>query len=92
MEQVLGTRGSGKTYKLMEFAAANNYDFVCENPKAMRVKAEGYGFKDIWFVSYADFVADPGAYRNYVIDELAIFVSQAFWPQKLQGYSITTEN
>ena len=59
----------------MEFAAQNDYDFVCENPRAMKIKAEKYGFKDLWLVSYADFIAEPSAYPNFVIDELETFVS-----------------
>jgi hypothetical protein len=91
MIRIINQSGTGKTSQLMLLAKENNATFVCENPRAMRVKAQAYGLEDINFISYHDFLTsyDEG---NVVIDELELFVKSMMGDNKLIAYSLTTDN
>ena len=89
MIRIIDERCSGKTSRLMLIAKENNATFVCANPHAMEVKANAYGFSDIKFISYHDFVTsyEPG---NIVIDEIEGFIKSVIGENELVGYSLTT--
>ena len=63
MYQIIDKRGSGKTSRLMLLAKENNGILVCQNPYAMKNKAQAYGFTDLTIISYKDFFE-----RNYELD------------------------
>lgn len=56
MYRIIDGRGSGKTSRLMLLAKEHNGIVVCANPNSMREKAHRYGFTEIEFMSYADFI------------------------------------
>ena len=91
MIRIINQSGTGKTSQLMLLAKENNAIFVCENPRAMRVKAQAYGLENINFKSYHDFLTsyDEG---TVVIDELELFVESMMGDNKLIAYSLTTDN
>ena len=72
MIRIIDNRGTGKTGRLMLLAKEHNALFVCNNPDAMRVKAEAYGITGIQFVSYYDYLKSnyDTNKENVVIDEL----------------------
>ena len=91
MYRIIDERSSGKTSRLMLIAKEQDAIFVCNNPNAMKIKAEAYGIDGIKFISYIDFIHnyDPDITR-YVVDELEIFVQYIFasGPQ-LIGYTLS---
>ena len=46
MISISDARDSGKTYKLLKIAFAENAIVLCANPMAMRKKAMNYGFEE----------------------------------------------
>ena len=88
MIQVIDTRGSGKTSRLMLLVKENNGILVCANPDAMRVKAHAYGLVGFDIISYYDYA--EGKYDRHkpvFIDELEYFVRSL--GNNLSGYSLT---
>ena len=91
MYRIIDDRGTGKTSRLMLIAKENNAVFVCNNPEAMKVKANAYGIEGIKFMSYSDFTRsfDPEI-TNYVVDELEPFVKSVFSAgPELIGYTLS---
>ena len=72
MIRIIDGQSTGKTGRLMLLAKEHNALFVCDNPDAMRVKAEAYGITGIQFVSYYDYLKSnyDTNKENVVIDEL----------------------
>ena len=89
MYQIISSRGTGKTSKLMELAKADNGVFVCSNPFCMKQKAQAYGleggFDIISYVDYLDRKFDQ--HKKVYIDELEAFVKSL--GNTLSGYSLT---
>ena len=54
MYMEIGSRGNGKTERLLKFAKKNDAIVICNNPFAMKEKAREYGIPDIECVSYYD--------------------------------------
>ena len=88
MFRIIDEQGSGKTSRLMLLAKENNATFVCNNPNAMKVKAQAYGLQDINFISYHDFVTSYEE-GNFVIDEIEDFVKSIMGDNQLVAYSLT---
>lgn len=87
MIKIIGTRGSGKTTKLMEIASKEGYTLV--EPTAfmadyvrMRAKEKGY---DIKVISSNMFLWEKPGHREekYLVDELDMFLVQL----GIKGYS-----
>ena len=90
MHQIIGNRGSGKTYQLMELAKKNNGVFVCSNPTAMKEKSLAYGLTGFDIISYNDFLLnDEFDGRNYFIDEMETFLRRFVGDKNVKGYSLT---
>lgn len=79
MIRVVGTRGSGKTTRLMEIASKEGYTLV--EPSAfmadyvrMRAKETGY---DIKVISLHQFLWEKPGHREekYLVDELEMFMA-----------------
>lgn len=90
MKELIGSRGTGKTKRLLDFAHRENAVVVCRNPSAMRQKAHAYGLTGMHFAGYEDFLPDGTAFdgENMVVDELADFVSYLM-RGRLLGYTMT---
>ena len=43
MKLIYGSRGTGKTRQLLEYAAENRATVITKNARALRVKAQSYG-------------------------------------------------
>lgn len=86
---IIGNASSGKTRKLLETAKEVGAIVVCQNPDAMRVKAQYYGFYRLEFCGYDD-VKNIEAGRSVVIDELGNFFRYEY-DVDLEGFNITTE-
>ena len=77
MYRVIDKRGSGKTGRLFLIAKDTGATIVCSNPAMMQDKALRYGFKDLNFMSYADFVnfyKGRGYSQKFLIDEIELLV------------------
>ena len=77
MYRVIDKRGSGKTGRLFLIAKDTGATIVCSNPAMMQDKALRYGFKDLNFMSYADFVncyKGRGYSQKFLIDEIESLV------------------
>lgn len=48
-QQIIGSRGIGKTKALIELASKNNGIIICQNATHMREKAKAYGYN--YFIS-----------------------------------------
>lgn len=86
---IIGNSSSGKTRQLLETAKNTGAVVVCQNPEAMRVKAQNYGLYRIDFCGY-DEVRDLEAGRPVMIDELGNFFKHNY-DVSLEGFNLTTE-
>lgn len=86
---ILGRSSSGKTRELLETAKELNAIVVCQNPDAMRVKAQNYGLYRMEFCGY-DEVRDLKAGRAVVVDELGNFFKYNY-DVSLEGFNLTEE-
>lgn len=94
MYQIIDSRGSGKTSRLLLLAKENNGIIVCSNPNAMEEKAKAYGINDgIEFQSYARFINPfyPKSDKPVYIDELGNFI-QSLGRGNIQGYTLSIED
>lgn len=90
MYHVIGERGTGKTFKLMQLAQEHNGVFVCQNPQAMKQKALNYGLSGFDIISYIEFnrIFDE-IDRIYFIDEIDLFFKEI--ESQIVGYSLTLD-
>lgn len=89
MFQIIDSRSSGKTSRLMLLAKENKAIIACSNPSAMRQKAYSYSITGLEFVPYSallDGSIDPN--EKVMIDEIEQFV-QEYIDGKLIGYTLT---
>ena len=84
MYMEIGSRGNGKTERLLEFAQKNNAVVICNNPFAMKEKAREYGIQDIKCISYYDTLY---ADEKYVVDELYFYLKN----KNIIGFSYGVE-
>lgn len=97
MIRIIDDRGTGKTSQLMLLAKEHNAYFVCNNPRAMKYKAEAYGITGINFISYGEFITEyyrNGSYQHdkFVLDELEVFLNREIFPNdSLIGYTMSKE-
>ena len=88
MYQIIDTRNSGKTSRLMLLAKENNGVFVCSNPSVIKSKARAYGLTGFDIISYSDYFNHNYEYGKMVfIDELDNYVKSL--GNNLSGYSLT---
>lgn len=86
---IIGNSSSGKTRQLLETAKNTGAVVVCQNPEAMRVKAQNYGLYRMDFCGY-DEVRNLDAGRPVMIDELGNFFKHNY-DVSLEGFNLTTE-
>ena len=86
---IIGNSSSGKTRALLETAHATGSVVVCQNPDAMRVKAQNYSLFRIEFCGY-DEVKNLEAGRSIVVDELGNFFKYNY-DVSLDGFNMTNE-
>jgi hypothetical protein len=93
MYRIIDERGSGKTSRLMLIAKENNATFVCNNPDAMKYKAQAYGITGINFISYSEYLQKEYHNRGekFVIDEVEALLHRFTSPGELIGYSLSLE-
>lgn len=86
---IVGSSSSGKTRQLLEAAKECGAVVVCQNPDAMRVKAQNYGLYRMDFCGY-DEVRGLEEGRPIVIDELGDFFKHNY-DVTLEGFNLTEE-
>ena len=86
---IIGNSSSGKTRQLLETAKKSGAVVVCQNPDAMRVKAQNYGLYRMDFCGY-DEVRYLEAGRPVMIDELGHFFKYNY-DVTLEGFNLTEE-
>ena len=86
---IIGNSSSGKTRQLLEMAKEADAVVVCQNPEAMRVKAQNYGLYRMDFCGY-DEVRNLEAGRPVMIDELGSFFKYNY-DVSLEGFNMTAE-
>ena len=93
MYRIIDERGSGKTGRLFLLAKENNGIIACENPHAMKVKAERYGIFGIDFISYEELLEQgPKIKGNIFIDELENFAQYTVRNTNgFMGYTLSKE-
>lgn len=64
MVKVIGTRDSGKAYKLLEAANKAYGTVITANKQALATKADNYGFYNVKIIDYNDLLAG-----NYYLGE-----------------------
>ncbi len=77
MYRIIDKRGTGKTGRLFLIAKDTGATIVCSNPRMMQEKALRYGFKDLNFMSYAEYVEaykGRGYNQKFLIDEIESLV------------------
>lgn len=93
MKKIIDGPGTNKSLRLMEFAAANDYIFVCKDVPKSIVKFKSVHPEELLrFRSYEEFLTDfQDEDTKYVIDDLDNFIS-SFVPYEVAGFSLTNEN
>lgn len=86
---IIDNSSSGKTRQLLETAKEIGAVVVCQNPDAMRVKAQNYGLFRMDFCGY-DEVRDLEGGKDIVIDELGNFFRYNYGVS-LEGFNMTNE-
>ena len=88
-----GTRGNGKTRKLMEYAAANNYAVLTSNKQSLVYKAQRYGIDvpiyDINDLEGEETCAIMG--ENFVVDDCAVFIEALLYGLHVHAVSVTND-
>ena len=91
MYRIIDKSSTGKTSNLLLLAKEQNGIVICENPNAMRQKAERYGIVGLDFISYVDFVNETYAINKPVfIDEIEILFKKMYGAV-LAGYTMTVD-
>ena len=94
MYQIAGKRGSGKTTKCFERARKQGAIVLCENKRALRVKADELGYQDVEIVELAD-MKDTARDQKVVVDE-ALYVFKNWLEKafsvKVDAVSFTENN
>ena len=91
MYRIVSTRGTGKTYRLLE--EASKFDsavIVCQNPRAMREKAHTWGFANLTFMPYEDYISYY-CEEPVFIDEIENYL-KVVAGRTLMGYTYTLED
>lgn len=92
MKIILGSNGSGKTKKMIEYSAAHNVAILCESKaRADRLlqKAMGYGMKIPLPVVFDEF--DPAHTKVVCIDEINGLIEKLL-NVKVEALSINVDN
>ena len=94
MYQIIDSRGTGKTSRLLLLAKEMKKPIICANPYAMREKAHAYGIVGVRFYSYYDAVdGNPDNFKDgYFIDELSAFVEYVMRNNKILGFSLSEDD
>lgn len=84
-QYIVGSRDSGKTRRLFEYAKESGAVVVCKNPSAMRRKAEAYGVIGLSMISYDELIHCNAIYDSdvwigepFVVDEVNDFLTAYF--------------
>ena len=90
MIRIIDGQSTGKTGRLMLLAKENDALFICDNPDAMRVKANAYGITGLQFISYYDYIENnyDTDKENIVIDELEVLLKHML-NGHLVGYTLS---
>ena len=89
MEKIIGTRGIGKTHRLMQYAVSNGATFVCSNVERYREKALKYGIIDLDIISYEDYINYIYGDIKVVINDLDEFIKTM--NSKIIGFDLTID-
>lgn len=71
-QQIIGSRGIGKTKALIELASKNNGIIICQNATHMREKAKAYGYDNVKIISYRDVIDNINPHPVSYAPELVI--------------------
>ena len=91
MYRIIDSRSSGKTSRLMLLAKETGAKIACNNPIAMRQKANAYGITGIDFISYSELFGGKHLHDNILIDEIEVFVSR-YIDGTFLGYTLSNED
>jgi predicted dehydrogenase len=89
MKAIIGTRGIGKSARLLEFASRNDYIFITGSPSAAKDLAKTMGILekvDIVPYSFKRIKELEESGTPYVVDGLELFMNRTF--PNLQGYTL----
>ena len=98
MYRIIDKRGTGKTARLMLLAKETGATIVCINPRAMRVKAQAYGFNDLDFCSYGEFCNNIKSNNFTMVDSNKVLIDEIeclfnyMSNNKIIGYSLSLED
>ena len=91
MYRIVGSRGIGKTYHLLDKANRHGGVVVCSNPQAMRAKARSWGFTEIKdFISFSQ-AENESQESSLFIDDLEKYIKEHFNNDAVLGYTYTNE-
>lgn len=90
MIRIIGTRGIGKTRKLLQEAQEKNATVVCSNVKRYAEKAHAYGIVGLNFVTYEEYLS---SFDNddvlYMVDDVEELLR--YLPGTVIGFSCNVE-
>jgi len=95
MKVIARPMGTNKTHELLEMANNNDGMVLTTTKRALKVKAEAYGFTDLVIVDPTDLVEqnypeDKPLYIHKAADVLKEFF-KTYFDLELEGFSVTME-
>lgn len=90
MYQIVGTRGIGKTKKLLETIQEKGGIVVCKDPIKMREKASFYGCSGLTILSYQEYIESEKTGEAIYIINLQEFVEH-YAKNNLKGYTLSLD-
>lgn len=89
MIRIIGTRGIGKTRKLLQEAMEKSATVVCNNVKRYAEKAHAYGIVGLNFVSYEEYLSSFDDDILYMVDDVEELLK--YLPGTVVGFSCNVE-
>ena len=95
MKVIARPMGTNKTHELLEMAYNNDGIVLTTTKRALKVKADAYGFNDLTIVDPTDLVEqnypeDKPLYIHKAADVLKEFF-KTYFDLELEGFSVTME-
>ena len=92
MKRIINGRGTGKTQKLIEFAAIRGLPIFAANPQDIYMKALLMGYKDVKVYTYSFLLQNEEEFedKHYLIDDLELFARYCA-PGYLDGYTLAVD-
>ena len=96
MISIVGNRGTGKTTKLIKYAAEHDMMILTTNSRALREKARSLGYKDVEIIGFGNLKNDDFSFGKKVLVDNAEYVLQTlldkYYCLEMEGFTANIQN